>query len=185
MVLFSRSIKTGFFKAVEEGTVGVSLSLEDERRKSPYQVPHPPATQLSLPHRSNSLPNPNLSNHHPYGIHWVQERMRHADGSPLINVVPATPADSVQSLSMTEVSTVHGDPTSTQMQLLQALHTSTGTPPPSDPSSMSASQTSGIHQDPSLSMQSTGKNKRVAFGPRLDCEKCRLGETHFAHVHYD
>jgi hypothetical protein len=164
-------------------------AVEEERHENPSfaqrQTLHPHPTQLILPERSHSMPNPVLSSRHPYGQHWLQQRVRNADGSPLINVVPATPAGSQQSLSMTEAPGHGGEnchPPSTQNHMLQAHHAPRGTPPLSHSTGMSISTSPSAQQDLS---SSGGKNKRVAFGPRLDCGKCRQGETHFAHVHYE
>jgi len=173
-----------FAMAVED-TVGVS-PFQEERHESPsFAQQQPSNPQLFLPQRSLSLPNPSAASRHPYGHHWV-ERVRNADGGPLINVLPATPAVSQQSLAIPEAPTGpgvehHHHPQSAQNHLLQAPRAPSGTPPLSDPTGMSSSTPPLVHDLSS----STGKNKRVAFGPRLDCEKCRQGEIHFAHVHYE
>jgi hypothetical protein len=160
------------FKAVEEDTAGVQPFLEEGQENSQHPL------QPILPQRSHSMPNPGLSSRHPYGQHWLQQRVRKADGSLLINVVPATPADSQQSLSM--VSTSHG----VEDYRPPAHHLPRGSPPLSDPTGIGLSTPPLVQQDLSP-FNPTGKNKRVAFGPRLNCEKCRLGEIHFAHVHYE
>jgi len=131
--------------------------------------------QLTLPPRSLSMPNPSPSSRHPYGQQWVQQPVRIADGSPLINVLPATPADSQHSLSMTEAHIGHA-----VENMLQVDHVPRRSPPLSDSTGIGVS---AVQQD--LSPFHPGRNKRVAFGPRLNCEKCRQGEIHFAHVQYD
>jgi len=123
------------------------------------------------------MPNPSLSSRHPYGQQWVQQPVRNVDGSPLINVLPATPADSQHSLSMTEA------PIHAVENMLHVNHVPRGSPPLSDSTGMSISTPPSSQQD--LSPFHPGRNKRVAFGPRLNCEKCRQGEIHFAHVNYE
>lgn len=130
------------------------------------------------------MPNPGLSSRHPYGRHWLQQRARNVDGSPLINVVPATPADSQQSLSVAEPTGVEHYHPPVPNHMLQAHHVPRRSPPLSDSTGMCLPTTPLVQQDLSP-FNPTGKNKRVAFGPRLNCEKCRLGEIHFAHVHYE
>jgi hypothetical protein len=123
-----------------------------------------------------------LSGCHPYGHHWVQQRVANADGSPLISVVPATPAGSQQSLAIAEAPQHHHLQQPAQNHMLLAHRVPRGTPPPSNPIEMDLSTPPLVQQDLT---PSSGKSKRVAFGPRLDCEKCRQGEIHFAHVHYE
>jgi len=155
---------------MEEDMAGVS-PLHEGPSFAQLQISNP--AQLYPSQRPLSLPNPSR---HPYGH---QHRLRNADGSPLINVVPATPADSQHSLPMPTNHGIEHHPNPALNHMLQAPLVPRGSPPPSDPTGMRP-------QDLSLStQQQAGKNKRVAFGPRLDCEKCRQGEIHFAHVHYE
>lgn len=174
---------------MEEDLTAVVDEGRDESHLQPHTTNLHPMQPFLPAQRSHSLPNPSISNpsRHPYGQHWPRERARNADGSPLINVVPATPADSLHSLPMTGAPTGHGvDPSHhhhqfAQNNMLEPPRGRNATPPLPDPNDMDSSRS----QDSSSSSHAAGKSKRVAFGPRLDCEKCRQGEMHFAHVQYE
>lgn len=119
---------------------------------------------------------------HPYGA-WAQTSSGDPSG-PMINIVPATPAHSQQSL------TLHETPAQTlshrgQAQLmLQAQRERVATPPLSESTAMGAAAAKvSCHQEPAPN-HLAGPKRRITFGPRLDCEKCKQGEAHFTHFDY-
>lgn len=111
-------------------------------------------------------PNNLLSSRHPYGRLWL-ERSHYAYSDPLINLVPATPADSLQSLHQNS-----GQAVASSLQnptMLSPHYERKGTPPLL------------ITSEDCLS--SMYRKRVITFGPRSNCEKCKLGERHF--IHYD
>jgi len=125
---------------------------------------------------------------HPYGT-WAQTSSRVADSSgPMINIVPATPAHSQQSLILHETPAQSVNPLSHRGQtqfMLQAQRERVATPPLSESTAMSAAAAAkaSFHQEPALN-HLVGTKRRITFGPRLDCEKCKQGEVHFTHFDY-
>ena len=86
---------------------------------------------------------------------------------PTMNVVPACPINVPQA---PEQHASFGRDSSQQISVPQP-----STPPPSSPVLMAIS--------PTTSMTQIGSSRRrVVFGPRANCDKCRLGASgHFAH----
>jgi len=81
---------------------------------------------------------------------------------PMMNVVPAAPIQ--------EEHTSFGRNLSQRVSVPQP-----STPPPSSPIPMAISPTASLTQIGS-------SRRRVAFGPRANCDKCRLGAPgHFTH----
>jgi len=114
-----------------------------------------------------SIPNSVLSSRHPYGR--LCQHYAHSD--PLINVVPATPADSLQSLHQN----LGQAASSTQNQAMLSPHRErTRTPPLTSENS--------FQQEPGIS--SRHRKRVITFGPRSNCEKCKSGERHHF-IHYD
>lgn len=114
-----------------------------------------------------------VQNRHPYSTR-LSERLQ-STLTPAINVVPATP---VRENHPSHQFLDHGPAN---------IHASG-----SLPRSMSGSAGSTMHYTPSMvqspsssfSLFASPSKRRVAFGPRANCEKCRLGVPgHF--IHYE
>jgi hypothetical protein len=107
--------------------------------------------------------------------HRHQHGMRSADGlfananAPLINVLPTTPTN--RSKAPEE------HPSSVERNSSELVYSvpQPSTSPPSSPVPMAISPTTSFAQ--------LGSSRRhVVFGPRANCDKCRLGAPgHFAH----
>lgn len=82
---------------------------------------------------------------------------------PMMNVVPAAPIQAPEELA------------SFGRNLSRVSVPQPSTPPPSSPIPMAISPTASLTQIGS-------SRRRVAFGPRANCDKCRLGAPgHFTH----
>ncbi|KAF8911070.1 hypothetical protein CPB84DRAFT_1842324 [Gymnopilus junonius] len=153
-----------------------NLELEPVQMESSV-TPHFPQSHLPIPQEiQQHQPGPPSTPRHSYATRY-SERMQ---ASAIINVVPATPLNSQQY--------VHHPP---EAQGVGAINPNPGlvfsaslpsTPPPPGPIPMAISPTNTFAQLAPPSSQRTAK-RRVVFGPRANCEKCRLGEKHF--IHYE
>ena len=138
------------------------------------EAPQPQPQSFSVPHGSQrqsgqqrpSKPHNVLSSRHPYG----RLCLHYAHSDPLINVVPATPADSLQSLHQ---NLGQAASTTQNQAMLSPHHERMGTPP--------HTSENPFQQEPGLS--SRHRKRVITFGPRSNCEKCKSGEHHF--IHYD
>jgi len=89
--------------------------------------------------------------------------------TPLINVVPAT------SINQPEAPEGHTSSVGRNSSEQDYSAPQSSTPPPSSAIPMAISPTTSF-------VQITSSRRRVMFGPRANCDKCRLGVPgHFAH----
>ncbi|PPQ81214.1 hypothetical protein CVT25_015738 [Psilocybe cyanescens] len=137
-------------------------------RTTSYSLSKP---ELHLQQQLPSHHGVSNSPRHPYGTRYA-ERMNGATIPPLINVVPATPVG-VQHSSQNRV-----DGSTSSSGLIYSL-SQPSTPPPSDIAPMAISPVTTFAQLASP----VAPKRRVVFGPRSNCEKCRAGERHF--IHYE
>lgn len=135
---------------------------------APYSLSKP---EQHIQHQLPSQHGTNSSSRHQYGTRYA-ERMHGPTIPPLINIVPATPV-TVQHPSQHRVDG-SGSSSGFMFSLSQP-----STPSPSDIAPMAISPVASFAQ---LASPMSPK-RRVVFGPRSNCEKCRAGERHF--IHYE
>jgi len=118
---------------------------------------------------------------HSYPTRYA-ERMQASANPPHINVALATPVNGqLHPHYPPQAQGVLNPPSAPGTGFVfSALRSSI--PPPSSPVPMAISPTSSFAQLAPPSSPRTTK-RRVVFGPRANCEKCRLGEKHF--IHYE
>uniref|UniRef100_A0A8H7Y512 Uncharacterized protein n=1 Tax=Psilocybe cubensis TaxID=181762 RepID=A0A8H7Y512_PSICU len=156
----------------EESNENVHTDLEKPQLSPLHIVSYPlskPEQHIQDQHPSQQ--GPSSSPRHQYSTRYA-ERVFGPTVPPLINVVPATPI-SVQHPSQHRV-----DSSDNSSGLMFSL-SQPSTPPPSDIAPMSVSPAASFAQLGSV----MSPKRRVVFGPRSNCEKCRAGERHF--IHYE
>lgn len=114
-----------------------------------------------------------LQHRHPYATR-LSERLQ-ATPAPAINVVPATPVrENHPSHQFLDHGAASVPATSSLPRSMSVSESATRYPPISMVQSPSSS----------FSQLASSSKRRVAFGPRANCEKCRLGVPgHF--IHYE
>ena len=142
--------------------------MQIDTREAPQPTSLPYGSQRQSGQQRPFIPNSVLSSRHPYGR--LCQHYAHSD--PLINVVPATPADSLQSLHQ---NLGQAAPT-TQNQAMLSPHRERMGTPPLNTSENPFQQEAGI--------SSRHRKRVITFGPRSNCEKCKSGERHHF-IHYD
>ncbi|KAF9566302.1 hypothetical protein CPC08DRAFT_704041 [Agrocybe pediades] len=103
-------------------------------------------------------------------LHYGEIHQQPLNIPPHINVIPSTPVTGTQPMN-------HNHMANSPSLLYSTANPST--PPPESAMPMSISPNS------SFRATSPRPKRRVVFGPRANCEKCRLGERHFSHFVYD
>ncbi|KDR81782.1 hypothetical protein GALMADRAFT_90103 [Galerina marginata CBS 339.88] len=107
---------------------------------------------------------------HTYGTRY-SEKIQASVIPPFINILQATP---VHANAMHHPQPIGHD--SGPNELMYSVP-QPSTPPPSSPVPMAISPTISFSQ---VVSPMTSK-RRVVFGPRANCEKCKAGERHFIH----
>lgn len=114
---------------------------------------------------------PHAAHRHPYPTRYSERKQ--SSMTPLINVVPAPPVHMLNSHQQ-----YHIGASNDNSQLVYPKSDSASASAPFSPAPMVISPTS------SFSQLISPTKRRVVFGPRANCDKCRLGiPGHF--IHYE
>ncbi|KAJ3500863.1 hypothetical protein NLJ89_g9601 [Agrocybe chaxingu] len=181
--------------AVEEEQDASSGNMSMTMAEGPVPQLAPLQTNGFVQSVQQQIQEPVTPHRHHYGTRYA-ERLQASLGTPQINVVPATPVN--PPLHQTQQQSPAQAPAHAEMHVGQSgpdlfragNETRPSTPPPSgsSPTPMAISPTVSFAQISSASMgmsmspaTPTAAKRRVMFGPRTGCEKCRMGIKHFTH----
>ncbi|CAA7265432.1 unnamed protein product [Cyclocybe aegerita] len=181
--------------AVEEEQDASSVNIGMGMTEGPVSQLAPLQTNGFVQSVQQHIQEPATPHRHHYGTRYA-ERLQASLGPPQINVVPATPVNAP--LHQTQQQNAAQAPGQPEIHAGQSgpdpfrvgSETRPSTPPPSDssPTPMAISPTISFAQISSASMSMsmspatpTAAKRRVMFGPRTGCEKCRMGIKHFTH----